>query len=129
METIERQVSNRRHFSDRLKKIYSATAIIVLSALVLLAVINILLFGLLYIKDSAGAVERPQRPRDDGRLFNSDGSPADNGKRSDYELTWFDYGSYENIPEEYAADVLDDFYDLSRLGFIYQPWVQFSEAP
>jgi len=128
METIERQVSNRRHFLDRVKKIYSATAIVVLNALVVLAVINILLSGVFYIKDSNGAVERPQ-PKDDGRLFNSDGSPADHGRRSDYELTWFDYASYENIPEEYAADVLDDFYDLSRLGFIYQPWVEFSDPP
>jgi lysophospholipase L1-like esterase len=127
MEMIEQQVSNRRHLRGTLKNIYTAVALIVLTTLVLLAVINVLLFGVFYIKDSAG-VDRTQRPKD-GRLFNSDGSPADNGRRTSYELTWFDYGSYENIPEEYAADVLDDFYDLSRLGFIYQPWVEFSEPP
>jgi len=112
---------------DRFKNIYKATAIVVLTAIVLLAIVNILLFGVFYIKDSAEAAPRQIRPKDDGRLFNSSGSPADNGKRTEYELTWFDYAAYGNIPEQYAADVLDDFYDLSRLGFIYQPWVQFSE--
>src|SRR5262249_21285002 len=73
--------------------------------------------------------QRPRPIRHDGKLFNVDGSPADNGKRSEYELQWFDYKSYENISEQYAGEVLDDFYDLSRLGFIYQPWVQFSEPP
>jgi len=128
METIEQQVSRRRHLLAVVKRIYTTSAIVVLTALTLFAIINVLLFGIFYIKDSAG-VERPQRSKDDGRLFNSNGSPADNGKRSSYDRTWFDYGAYENIPEEYAADVLDDFYDLSHLGFIYQPWVQFSEPP
>jgi hypothetical protein len=129
METIKPQVSDRSRIVGRVKNIYTSTAIVVLTAVVLLAVINVLLFVVFSIKDSASAVERPRRPKNDGRLFNSDGSPADNGKRNNYELTWFDYGSYENIPEQYAADVLDDFYDLSRLGFIYQPWVEFSEPP
>lgn len=113
----------------RIKKFYWATAIVVLTSMVLLAIINVLLFGVFYIKDKAVAVDGPKRPKDNRTLFNSDGSPADNGKRSEYELTSFDYGAYGNIPEEYAADVLDDFYSLSRLGFIYQPWVAFSEPP
>ena len=72
----------------RIKDIYKTTAIVLLTALVLLAIVNVLLFGVFYLRDSAGG---QKRPKDDGRLFNSDGSPADNGKRSTYELTWFDY--------------------------------------
>src|SRR5215831_3893922 len=122
---IERRVSDQ----SPIKTIYTAAAIVILTAIVLLAIVNVVLFGVFYLKDSAEAVPRADRPKDNGKFFNSDGSPADNGKRNPYELTWFDYASYENIPEEYAADVLDDFYDLSHLGFIYQPWVQFSEPP
>jgi len=129
MEMIEQGISSHSNVIGRVKNIYTATAIIILTAVVVLALINLLLFGVFYIKDSMEAVQLPKRPKDNGRLFNSDGSPVNNGRRSGYELTWFDYRSYENIPEEYAADVLDDFYDLSRLGFIYQPWVQFSEPP
>ena len=44
-------------------------------------------------------------------------------------MAWFDYAAYEGIDESYAAEVLDDFFNLSQLGFIYQPWVQFSEPP
>jgi len=64
-----------------------------------------------------------------GQLFNSDGSPSNNGKRTPYELKYFDFAAYENIDADYAADVLTDFYELSKLGFIYQPWVEFSEPP
>jgi hypothetical protein len=129
MESITPQVSERSRILRRAKDFYTATAIVVLTAIALLTILNVLLFGVFFIKDSAVAVGRSQRPKDNGRFFNSDGSPADNGKRNDYELAWFDYAAYENIPEEYAADVLDDFYDLSRLGVIYQPWVEFSEPP
>jgi hypothetical protein len=62
-------------------------------------------------------------------LFNADGSPINNGKRSCYQLRWFDFNAYEGIEPIYAGEVLDDFYELNRLGFIYQPWVQFSEPP
>src|SRR5262249_51880752 len=31
------------------------------------------------------------------------------------------------VGERYAGEVLDDFYDLTATGFVYQPWVQFSE--
>jgi hypothetical protein len=29
----------------------------------------------------------------------------------------------------YVGRVLDEFYDLEQEGFVYQPWVQFSEPP
>src|SRR5215470_10470646 len=107
MEAIKQQPSESSYTLGRAKDIYRTIGVVVLTAVVLIAIINVLLFGVFFIKDSAGAVERPQRPKDDGTLFNSDGSPVDNGKRTNYQLTWFDYGSYENIPEQYAADVLD----------------------
>jgi len=45
-------------------------------------------------------------------------------------LQWFDYTAYERIVDvSYVGNVLDDFFNLSKLGFIYQPWVQFSEPP
>jgi hypothetical protein len=63
-------------------------------------------------------------------LFYVDGKPVDNGKRTSYQLTWFDYSAYERfVDASYAGNVLDDFFNLSKLGFTYQPWVQFSEPP
>jgi hypothetical protein len=62
-------------------------------------------------------------------LFDTAGAPRDNGRRSEYQLQWFDYTAYENATDSaYAGTVLDDFFNLSELGFTYQPWVQFSEA-
>jgi hypothetical protein len=128
MEMVERQVSNRGDdIFSRTGNIYTAIAIVALNAAVLLGVINGLLYGVFYLRDSVGVAQHPKRPKDDGRFFNSDGSPVDNGKRSEYALRWFDYGAYGNVPEEYVAELLDDFDDLSHVGSIYQPWVGFSE--
>lgn len=122
----------------RLKSGYSTAAVVLLNTLVFLFVLNAALYGLFYVRDTIAemrqpkplAQPRPKRRPDDGKLFNSDGSPARTNKRLDYQLDWFDYGAYSTgtFPEKYVADVLDDFYDHSRLGFVFEPWVQFSEA-
>ena len=62
-------------------------------------------------------------------LFNEDGSPVNNGKRSPYQLNWFDFKAYEDLAPTYVSDVLDDFWELGNRGFVYQPWVGFSEPP
>ena len=60
-------------------------------------------------------------------LFIADGTPINNGKRTRYQLEYFDYNACNELNQEYVSDVLDDFCELERKGFIYQPWVQFSE--
>jgi hypothetical protein len=62
-----------------------------------------------------------------GAYFNADGSPVDNGKRNNYQLDWVDFNAYGNLGAAYVSEVLDDFFELNRLGMQYQPWAQFSE--
>ncbi len=38
-----------------------------------------------------------------------------------------DFNACKEIGQQYASDVLDDFYNLAAKGFVYQPWVQFTE--
>jgi hypothetical protein len=46
------------------------------------------------------------------------------------ETDWFDYTAYEGIVDQaYAAAVVEDFDGFPTGGFVYQPWVQFAEAP
>ena len=116
---------------------YSTVAVVLLNTVVLVIVLNALLYGVFYVRDTITQMRepkkppttQPKRPPDDGKLFNSDGSPARTKKRSQYQLEWFDYAAYTDgaISKEYVAEVLDDFYDHGRLGFVFQPWVQFSE--
>jgi hypothetical protein len=115
-----------RNAFNRLSKAYSTAGIALLNTVLFVCLLNVGLSGVFYVRDRSAAPKH-ERPPDDGKLFNSDGSPADNGKRSNYHFTWFDKGAYEDISEEYASDVLDDFYNLTRRGFIYQPWVEFAE--
>jgi lysophospholipase L1-like esterase len=60
-------------------------------------------------------------------LFQADGAPINNGKRTGYQLEYFDYNACNELNQEYVSEVLNDFCELGKYGFIYQPWVQFSE--
>ncbi|MDP3091177.1 MAG: SGNH/GDSL hydrolase family protein [Nitrospira sp.] len=44
-----------------------------------------------------------------------------------YQRDWIDLAAYEHVPESYVSEVLDDFFDLAKMGFTYQPWAHFSE--
>ena len=101
---------------------YRTIAVVVLNTIVLMILLNVIIEIAFLLKDQFS--HRSQE------LFDADGKPFDNGKRSSYQLKWFDYTAYERLVDaSYAGNVLDDFFNLSRTGFIYQPWVQFSEPP
>lgn len=104
-------------------KYYQTTAVLILSALILFIILNVAI----EICGSINYAKFISRFRSDKEFFLPDGSPVDNGKRSPYQLEWFDFNAYGNVNPIYAAEVLDDFFILSQKGFIYQPWVQFSE--
>ncbi len=61
------------------------------------------------------------------KLFEENGAPINNGMRSGYQLKWVDFTAYEGFDKAYVSDVLDDFFQLNRKGFSYQPWVGFSQ--
>lgn len=110
---------------NRFKSLYTNLAIILLNTLCALLIINLIL-GAVYFAHDAYAKRKEARQV---RLFNDDGSPVNNGRRSAYQLDWFDYNATKEVKPEEVGEVLDDFYQLSLQGFIYQPWVQFSEPP
>jgi lysophospholipase L1-like esterase len=104
------------------------------NTVLLIIVINLILGIVFFFRDhlmaQKGDSETTQAeidPTSQG-LFYIDGKPVDNGKRTTYQLRWVDYTAYERVADApYVGSVLDDFFHLAKLGFIYQPWVQFSE--
>jgi len=110
---------------QRLRAFYLSCAILLLNTLVLFVALNLLLGAAYAIKDW----RRKPVASYSGPLFREDGAPIDTGKRTDYQLNWFDFKACQELEPEYAGEVLDDFHALAEKGFLYQPWVQFSEPP
>jgi len=92
------------------KKVYRDVWVILTNTIMLFLAANLTLAFLFLAKDkisSFGSNQEPARSIEQGK---------------------FDYTAYEGIVDQtYASAVLDDFNRLGRLGFVYQPWVQFSE--
>jgi hypothetical protein len=119
---------------ENLRRGYLFCALMLLNSLVGFVLLNVGLFIVFFARDSINSHDIGNRRQNvvfqnNSRFFNLDGSPINNGKRNPYQLDWFDFNAYENIDANYAAEVLDAFFELRKLGFIYQPWVQFSEPP
>lgn len=111
---------------------YTAAALVVFNTLLAVLILNLVLGAAFYLWDrqTAPPVEtRANSTAAPGQLFAADGSAIDTGHRTKYQLDWFDYGAYGSTPEQQVGEILDDFFDLSQLGFMYQPWVQFAEPP
>ena len=117
---------------EKLPTAYLYGAALVTNTLIVFLLVNVALAAFFHVRDHP-ASNQAQPPisavRKDTPFFNEDGSPVDNGKRTSYELRSFDYNAYENIDPVYAAEVLDSFWGLSKMGFIYEPFVGFSEPP
>ena len=114
----------------KLREVYNTIALLILSTLILVILLNVILAVAFSIRDQTSVAPKAKGELKSDGLFNSVGAPVDNAQRSAFQLTWFDYTAYEKIVDErYAGTVLDDFFHLGKLGFIYQPWVQFSEPP
>lgn len=116
---------NKGETVNKLGRIYKATAIILLNTLIVFVILNLLLGAVYFISDRHEASTK----RKQEALFHADGAPVDNGNRSPYQLEWFDYNATKEVSTAFASEVLDEFYVLGQKGFIYQPWVQFSEPP
>src|SRR5262249_39700393 len=104
-------------------KIYRHVWVILTNTIMLILAANLTL-AVLFL-----AVDRiPSLPSNQKALFDQAGAPINWGTA--YQRDWFDYTAYEGIVDQaYAGAVLDDFNHLAKLGFVYQPWVQFSEPP
>src|SRR5262245_5292641 len=98
--------------------------------IVLFVVVNVALAVLFLVKAQLSASGPKTTTTNKGALFDDTGAPIDNGRRTYYQKTWFDYSAYQAVADQvYVGSVLDDFTSLAKLGFFYQPWVQFSERP
>jgi hypothetical protein len=115
----------------RLKPLYISVALFLLNTLLVLVAFNLVLACLFWMRDvSEDSQHIPAKALSRAsRYFNVDGSPVDNGKRTGYQLAWFDFNAYGSTNESYVSEVLDDFYELSQRGMAFQPWVLFSEGP
>ncbi|MFO0886568.1 MAG: SGNH/GDSL hydrolase family protein [Pirellulales bacterium] len=106
-------------------RFYRSCAVMLLNTLLLFCLFNLVLGIAFGLREAWKASKKSTV----STFFNADGSPVDNGKRNEYELHWFDYTACGDVPAQKMSEVLDDFDDLARLGFLYQPWVQFCERP
>jgi hypothetical protein len=107
----------------RFINVYRAAALILLNTLVAFVVVNLLLGAGLGVKRLVTAVGATSATG----LFTPDGAPVNTGRRSSYQLAWFDALAYPELGPAAIAEVLDDFYDLSQRGLPYESWVQFAE--
>lgn len=110
-----------------LGRCYRGLAIFLLNTIVLLVAVNLLIqlvevLSATRVTTKRAAVERTG-------LFQEDGAPRQNGRRTPYQMQWFDMTAYEGHDPVYVGRVLDEFQALAKKGFIYQPWVQNAETP
>ena len=105
------------------QQVYRDFWAILTNTIMLILAANLALAVLFLAKDKIASLPSNQKA-----LFDQAGAPINLGTA--YQREWFDYTAYEGIVDEaYAGAVLDDFSHLAKLGFGYQPWVQFSEPP
>jgi len=108
----------------RARQVYVCCAVALLSSVVLLVAFTLFVALAYSFKDAMNS-SAPFQVGD--ALFEAEGRPVDNGMRTAYQNNYFDFTATSEVGEEYAAEVLDDFFLLSQLGFAFQPWVGFSE--
>jgi len=109
---------------QRLLKLYQQLALFLLNTLVMLFVINCLLGVAFIVHDRSSA--KPQR---DFKPPPARGRPKTTSLRTQRQLDYVDMEAYDGVPSAEVEKVLDEFTLLYRKGFVYQPWVQFSEPP
>ena len=104
------------------KNIYKTSAIITVSLFIFFVFLNIFLGAVFFIKDHIKNVHAYTNSK---QLFTEDGKPVQNGKRNAYQLDFFDFNACKEIGEQYASDVLDDFYELDSKGLSASPRTKF----
>jgi hypothetical protein len=115
----------RLHWLGRLGGAYRDTALITFNVVVLIVAANLVLGGMYVVRDREGTRSSPAEA--EPGHFREDGSPVKTPKRTSYQMRWFDYRAFEGTAPEFVSQVLDEFSDLAGKGFVYRPWVQFSE--
>jgi len=100
--------------------------LIIFNTLLLLIIINLVLFMIFRHLDEAKITPDTNLAYSKSGHFYEDGTAVDNGKRTPSNLNVFDYRAFEgSMSELEISEMLDEFYDHSRMGFGYQPWSQY----
>lgn len=118
--------TEKRTTFERFRHGYRATALFLLNTIVAVVVLNLFLGAAYWAKDTLSSVESAAAANE---LFRDDGRPIQNGKRNAVQMAWIDYTAYGDASPQHVGQVLDEFYEMEQLGFVYQPWVQFVESP
>jgi|GEM_PF-1386921 len=106
-------------------ELYRSFTLICFNVLVLLVLTNFVIYmgGMVTLgSDAASSIDIRG-----AKLFEEDGRPVDNGRRTALAMGWFDYTAYGDYDPAYVGEVLDEFWSLEQKGFFYQPWVQHTE--
>ncbi len=109
--------------TDRFKNTYVFLAATCFHVFCLFVLLN----GLAQLYLDRGGDHVRMRSADPARHFRDDGSAVDNGRRTVFQLQWFDYRACRELSQEAASRMLDEFCGLRAAGLVYQPWVQFSD--
>jgi hypothetical protein len=124
--------THREPDSPRWLNGYRSLALTLLNTAVLLLAVNVVLGVIFMAADWYAKRGQPKAtlqvicPAEE--LFCADGAPAKTDLRTPYQLKWIDFKAYgERADKQLVSRMLDDFTKLASRGFIYQPWVQFSE--
>jgi len=120
----------KKPLRSRFARCYTGSALIILNTLIFLIIINLILGVAFWAYDWHRHAEKnwTSQPRANA-FFYEDGSPIDKRKRNIYLFDTYDFTACEGISPEEAAAVLEDFFESLQTGFIYQPWVQFTDVP
>lgn len=117
-----------RHMTlQKLRDCYASISVWVTNTFFTFLAVNIVLglvFGVREVQ--YWAKERAERSE---ILKARPGQPDFTDRRTDYQLKWVDLRAYVGVDSVRVQKVLDDFFDLERLGYRFSPYVQYSNVP
>ncbi|MBI4404775.1 MAG: SGNH/GDSL hydrolase family protein [Deltaproteobacteria bacterium] len=92
---------------------------------VIFALLNLGLWLAFACRDYQGS--RRLASENDNRLRTRPGQPKWNPRRNGYQMWYSDLRSYENVDPLKVEQVLDDFSDYVQQGYVFRPYVHYSQ--
>ena len=116
-----------RDIFERCALVYTRAAFILFNAVILIALINIGL-GLAFAVHDLKTASHRRKSRENAFAARP-GQPAPHAQRTDYQMMWVDTRAYPPESSERVERMLLDFFASQPLGFRYNPYTHFSNAP
>lgn len=105
-----------------LKASYRTFALIFTNLVALVVLLNVIVAEDYLLKNRCRAAAHRAKPRHSWQAKWKEG-------RSRYALSQIDMRAFEGLSSEKAEQVIDDFSALDRVGFLYEPYVEFGPTP